>query len=110
MRCPRCVHLAAAIVILCSGLWCQVVAENDRDSIRVSPCLANLKHKDSSKHIAVEDSEKGKTEVKQSETDDWVVLRGAQAKLRATVSDRFSDSDIRELDCLAWQEYRKNNP
>ncbi len=106
----RCIYLTAAILISCSSLWCQVEAKSDRDSGRVSPCLVNLKLMDSSKRMAVEDSERHKNEVKQSEMDDWGVLRGARAKLRASFSDTFSDSDIRELDCLAWQEYRKENP
>ena len=106
----RCIYLIAAILIACSSLWCQVEAKNDRDSGRVSPCVTSLKLLGSSKHVAVEDIERDKSETKQSETDDWGVLRGAQSKLRANFSDSFSDSDIRELDCLAWQEYRKKNP
>ena len=89
----RCIYLIAAILIACSSLWCQVEAKNDRDSGRVSPCVTSLKLLGSSKHVAVEDIERDKSETKQSETDDWGVLR--EAPNRSCVRTSATASAIR---------------
>jgi hypothetical protein len=47
---------------------------------------------------------------RQSVTDDWGVLVGAQRKLRSRFPESFSNSDIQQVDCQAWADYRKQNP
>jgi hypothetical protein len=88
----------------------------------MSPCVVSLS--DNAKPISKEnggvarsaaaqnathDSEMHKGAAKQS-AEDWVVLRGAEAELRTRFSKSFSASDIKQVECRAWQDYRERHP
>lgn len=91
--------LVFTAVMLCSSAWCQTAPTANRPLRRASGCLASI-----------DPINKATDNMTPSATDDWAVLRSSQGKVRSHYPESFSDSDIRQIECLAWAEYREHNP
>ena len=42
--------------------------------------------------------------------NDAHVLAASESKVRARFGSSFSDADINQIECLAWADYRRQNP
>jgi hypothetical protein len=62
------------------------------------------------KQSAADEAGPQKGDTKPNAADDRGVLKKAEAKLRTGFDASFSDSDVKHIECRAWQEYRERNP
>lgn len=98
-----------AVGVLCSGLYCQTASTENELSSRKSFCLMSLTETDKGKRDVLSTAAQSDKK-RQSVTGDWDVLMGAQPKLRARFTESFNNSDIQQVECQAWADYRKQNP
>ena len=92
-----------ALVLLIPRGWCQsksslAQSSENRASVSMQPCLISLRRSDDSKTDGF------------SATEDWKVLKGAQAIVRSRFSADFSNTDIEKVECAAWAIYRTHSP
>ena len=97
------------VAVLCSGVWCQTATKENELSSRKSRCLMSIAETDKAKRDILWTTAQGDKKT-QPATGDWNVLMGAQPKLRSRFPESFSNSDIQQVECQAWADYRKQNP
>src|SRR6266849_5457498 len=102
-------HVIVVVAVLCSGAWCQTATTENELSSSKSFCLMSIAETDKTKRDIFSNSAQSDKK-KQPVKGDWDVLMGAQPKLRSHFQESFSDSDIQQVECLAWADYRKQNP
>src|ERR1700674_117528 len=102
-------YIIVAVAVLCVGGWCQTTTTENESSSRRSFCLMSIAKTDKAKgDILSNTAATGKKS--QPVTGDWDVLMSAQPKLRSRFPESFSNSEIQQVECQAWADYRKQNP
>lgn len=99
-----------SVSVLCSsGVWGQTATMEAELSRRKSFCLTSIAEPDKAKRdILWNTAHTDKTG--ELVTSDWDVIMGAQLKLRRRFPVSFTNSDIQQVECQAWAEYRKKTP
>jgi len=98
-----------AVAVLCSGVWCQTATMENKLSNRKSVCLISIAETDKAKRDILSTAAQSDKK-RQSDMGDWDVLMGAQPKLRSRFKESFNNSDIQQVECQAWADYRQQNP
>jgi PEGA domain len=95
-----------AVAVLCSGAWCQTATTENETSSRKSLCIAET---DKAKRDILSNTAQSDKKTRPV-TGDWSVLVNAQPKLRSRFPESFGNSDIQQVECQAWADYRKQYP
>lgn len=101
--------VVVVVAALCLSVWCQTPARKSEAVSYKSVCLVGISETDKAKWEATSNTARsGKSG--QRFAEDFDVLRSAQTKLRSRFPEGFSNSDIKQVECQAWVDYREQNP
>jgi len=96
------------ITVLCIPAWSQNQQRATASAEYMSLCMASFS-RSGNKYDTTETSRTADATAQRGRYD-FAVIQSADAKVRSKFDASFSDTDVRVVECRAWQEYRRQHP